>query len=76
MMNFDERDLVAHCEAAGFVDIHLRLHILVRPRVPTKWDVVMDAPGNPEYPKPPGGHCAALHGGGSRAVQGARPAGP
>ncbi len=52
MLSFDERDLVSTCEAAGFVDIHLALHILVRPRVPLTWDVVMSASGNPNIPSP------------------------
>jgi len=34
MLDFDERSLVAHCEAAGFVDIHAALHIFVRPATP------------------------------------------
>jgi len=50
MMNFDERNLVASCEATGFVDIHLTLHILVRPRKPVKWEVALNAPGNPNIP--------------------------
>lgn len=50
MMNFDEHDLVAACEASGFVDLHLTLHIIVRPRVPQKWDVVLNASGNPDIP--------------------------
>ena len=50
MMNFDERDLVASCEGSGFVDIHLALHILVRPRTPIKWEVALNASGNPHIP--------------------------
>ena len=50
MLDFDERGLVALCEAAGFVDIHLALHIFVRPATPQPWDRVISIPGNPNIP--------------------------
>lgn len=50
MMNFDHADLVALCEAAGFADVHLALHVFVRPRTPVSWDVAMKASGNPNIP--------------------------
>jgi arsenite methyltransferase len=52
MLDFDERRLVALCEAAGFVDIHLALHIFVRPAPPQPWDRAMSIPGNPNIPSP------------------------
>jgi arsenite methyltransferase len=50
MLDFDEHGLVAHCEAAGFVDIHLALHIFVRRAPPQPWHRVVSAPGNPNIP--------------------------
>lgn len=50
MLDFDERGLVALCEAAGFVDIHLALHIFVRPATPQPWDRAISIPGNPNIP--------------------------
>jgi ubiquinone/menaquinone biosynthesis C-methylase UbiE len=52
MLNFDEHDLIAHCEAAGFVGIHLALHVFVRPATPQPWDRVISIPGNPNIPSP------------------------
>ena len=52
MLDFDEESLVAHCEATGFIDIHLALHIFVRPATPQPWDRVMSIPGNPNIPSP------------------------
>lgn len=52
MLNFNEHDLVAHCEAAGFVDIHLALHIFVRPATPRPWERAISIPGNPNIPSP------------------------
>lgn len=50
MFDFDEHDLVAQCEATGFVDIHVALHIFVRPATPQPWDRVISIPGNPNIP--------------------------
>ena len=50
MVDFDERDLVAHCERAGFDEVHLQLEIVVTPIPPTKWGVFMDSPPNPLAP--------------------------
>ena len=52
MLDFDEHDLVAHCEAAGFIDIHLALHIFVRSATPQPWDRAISIPGNPNIPSP------------------------
>ncbi len=50
MLDFDEHGLVALCEATGFVDIHLALHIFVRPATRQPWDRVISIPGNPNIP--------------------------
>jgi SAM-dependent methyltransferase len=50
MLNFDEHDLLSRCEAAGFVDLHLALHIFVRPATPQPWDRAIGIPGNPNIP--------------------------
>src|SRR5260370_7724921 len=52
MLDFDEHSLIAHCEATGFIDIHLALHIFVRPATPQPWDRAMSIPGNPNIPSP------------------------
>ncbi len=52
MLNFNEHDLIAHCEAAGFIDPHLALHILVRPAPPQPWERAVAIPGNPNIPAP------------------------
>ncbi|HEY8173198.1 MAG TPA: class I SAM-dependent methyltransferase, partial [Dehalococcoidia bacterium] len=50
MLDFDERDLLAHAEAAGFRRIVVRLNVIVRPAEPQKWDTVLDNAGNPNIP--------------------------
>jgi arsenite methyltransferase len=50
MLNFDERDLVAHCEAVGFGEVHGKLEMDVRSPSPKKWDVFIQAPSNPCIP--------------------------
>jgi ubiquinone/menaquinone biosynthesis C-methylase UbiE len=50
MLNFDERDLVAHAEAAGFDDIHLELRLDVRRAQPRPWAAVLDVAANPLVP--------------------------
>lgn len=52
MLDFDERDLLAACETAGFVDMHLAFHVFVRPAEPEPWERVMATPGNPNIPSP------------------------
>lgn len=51
MTNFDERDLVALAETAGFDDIRLDLTIEVKP-LPAHmtWDHLLNAAGNPKIP--------------------------
>jgi arsenite methyltransferase len=42
MLNFDERNLVAHAEAAGFDEIHLELKLDVRRAQPRPWAAVLN----------------------------------
>jgi len=53
LVDFDERDLVAFAEAAGFVDIHLTLdiHVTSDPMWETRdWNVFLDSSPNPLAP--------------------------
>lgn len=50
MLDFDERDLVAFAEAAGFADITLTLTMEVRPADPVRWDVFAHTAGSPNAP--------------------------
>ena len=52
MLDFDEHDLLGYCETAGFVDLHLALHISVRPATPQPWERAMGVAGNPNIPAP------------------------
>lgn len=51
MVNFDERDLFAMAEAAGFDEVHLELKLELKadPQYRT-WDNLMHIPGNPKIP--------------------------
>src|SRR5919202_802183 len=50
MLDFDERDLLRHCEAAGFNELHLELIVNIQAAEPTKWEVMVHAPPNPTVP--------------------------
>jgi ubiquinone/menaquinone biosynthesis C-methylase UbiE len=50
MLNFDERDLLAMAEQAGFQRIDLDLHAKVRPAERHKWEVFSKVAGNPRIP--------------------------
>jgi ubiquinone/menaquinone biosynthesis C-methylase UbiE len=50
MLDFDERDLVALAERAGFFPIRLELEAEVRSSDPVRWDVYVDTAGNPRIP--------------------------
>jgi SAM-dependent methyltransferase len=50
MLNFDERDLVANAEAAGFDEIHLELRIDVRRAPRRPWAAVLNVAANPLVP--------------------------
>jgi arsenite methyltransferase len=50
MLDFDERDLVALAEGAGFFPIALELEVEVRASDPVRWEVFVDSAGNPRIP--------------------------
>jgi ubiquinone/menaquinone biosynthesis C-methylase UbiE len=50
MLDFDERDLVAFAESAGFVQIDLTVTAEVRPADPVRWEVFVQTAGNPNVP--------------------------
>lgn len=51
MVDFDDRDLVRHAEAAGFPEIGLELQVSVKSaRQPCAWDVFLRMSGNPLIP--------------------------
>ncbi len=48
--NYSERDLVRLAHEAGFADIHLELHVDVRPSSVTTWEVFLDTSPHPLAP--------------------------
>ncbi len=50
LTNFDEHDLVSLFEAAGFVDLHLELHLDVRPLAAASWETILDSAPRPHTP--------------------------
>ena len=50
MVNFDERDLLAHAESAGFGEIHLDYQAWIKPHEPRRWEHVFRSSGNPKIP--------------------------
>jgi arsenite methyltransferase len=50
MLDFDERDLVALAEAAGFTTIALTLTAEVGANAPQRWDVFVNTAANPNLP--------------------------
>jgi ubiquinone/menaquinone biosynthesis C-methylase UbiE len=50
MLNFDERDLLALAELAGFAEVHLDLRAKIAPAEPTRWEVAWRSAGNPKIP--------------------------
>jgi SAM-dependent methyltransferase len=50
MLDFDERDLVAFAEGAGFFPVDLELHAEVRATEPTPWPAFVNSSGNPKIP--------------------------
>jgi len=50
MLNFNERDLLMMCVAAGFAGVHTELDLGVGPMPPMKWDTMMKSSGNPLIP--------------------------
>jgi arsenite methyltransferase len=51
MLDFDERDLLAFAEQAGFADIHLELHAAITPATSMPpWEILLHVAGNPLEP--------------------------
>jgi len=50
MLDFDERDLLAVAEEAGFGELHLVLRANVAPIVPRPWSTFVNVSGNPKVP--------------------------
>jgi arsenite methyltransferase len=50
MVNFNERDLVQMCVAAGFAGVRTELYLNVAPVPPMNWDALMRSSGNPLIP--------------------------
>lgn len=50
MVDFDERDLLAYTEAAGFREIHLEYRADIEPAEPRRWETVLHSSGNPRIP--------------------------
>jgi arsenite methyltransferase len=50
MLDFDERDLIAHAERAGFPEIHLELQAYVKPPEIESWSTLLNAAFNPKIP--------------------------
>lgn len=50
MVDFDERDLLALAEQAGFAEIHLELRAEIAPSEPRRWETVLHSSGNPRVP--------------------------
>jgi arsenite methyltransferase len=50
MGDFDERDLIAHAEKAGFKEIHLELQIEIKPSEEANWSELINTMWNPKIP--------------------------
>ncbi|MBD0329352.1 MAG: methyltransferase domain-containing protein [Thermoleophilia bacterium] len=50
MLDFDERELLALAERAGFAEVHLELRADVVPTEPETWEAVARRSGNPKIP--------------------------
>jgi hypothetical protein len=50
MLNFNERDLVQMCVAAGFAGVRTELYLNVAPVPAMNWDALMKSSGNPLIP--------------------------
>ena len=50
MMNFDDRDLVDLAEGEGFGEVHLELHVEVKPPEPIRWEAYSNLAFNPKIP--------------------------
>src|SRR5207247_3496765 len=50
MLDFDERDLIAQAEEAGFFPVELALHAEIGAPKPVKWEIFLNSSGNPKIP--------------------------
>ena len=50
LTNFSERNLISFCQLAGFGEIHLQLHIDVRPKVVVPWETFLELTPHPLAP--------------------------
>jgi len=50
MLNFDERDLIAYAEHAGFKEIHLELQAEIKASEEGDWNTFLRTAGNPKIP--------------------------
>ena len=50
MMDFDERDLLRHCEGAGFHDVRVEMTISSQLSRPAAWEAAIASAGNPNIP--------------------------
>ncbi len=50
MLDFDERDLIAFAEAAGFTEVELELKAEIKRFKPRNWDGFLDSAPNPLAP--------------------------
>lgn len=50
IVDFDERDLIALAEKAGFKEIHLELQAEVKPPAEGNWETFLRIAGNPKIP--------------------------
>jgi arsenite methyltransferase len=50
MLNFDERDLIAFAEKAGFRDLHLELEVSIKAPTENNWETYLRVAGNPKIP--------------------------
>ncbi|MBX3083822.1 MAG: methyltransferase domain-containing protein [Anaerolineae bacterium] len=51
MLDFDERDLIALAQRAGFREVHLDYQVTIKPKSDDMdWDVMLRIPGNPKIP--------------------------
>ena len=48
--NYNERDLFGFARDAGFVNIHVELHIDLRPALPISWEAYLDVANHPWSP--------------------------
>jgi SAM-dependent methyltransferase len=50
LTNYNERDLFRFARDAGFVNLHLELHMDLKPAVPITWDAYLNVANHPAAP--------------------------